>query len=329
MLLNNYIQTISDKLQIVIPLLILLLLSLIIGCQENDPGVVTADPTDDAQLIQAIQESTNKETIDAEDLPQPSLTVLDNDYIESYISEAKIVPELGYEVDLRKHVGIRLGEYSQTYFDLNGRELRGDKDYRYDHDREGHDKNRRECFKLVYPVTFIMPDASTITGDDEWEVGMALRSWYEDHPDTKKKPILQYPVNIIFRDGTVVTVNSDEDLKGIYARCEYSDRDKERDREKCFEFVYPITYIMPDGSEITVDSDDKEDWVGIRAWYEAYPDSRERPTLQYPVEIVIEDGTSVTINNNMEMEKVRRACEDDYDRDDDDNDDDDNDNDRP
>jgi len=215
-----------------------------------------------------------------------------------------------------------MGEYLQAYFDLDGRELRGDKDSKDDHDRSKDDKYRKECFKLVYPVTFIMPDGSTIFGDDEIEVGTAIRSWYEANPNTKDKPVLEYPVDIIFRDGSVVTVTSDEDIRGIYARCEYSDRDKDRKREKCFEMVYPVTFIMPDGSTVTGD-DREEVGLAIRSWREENPDSKERPTLQFPVEIEFENGTTVTINNVEEMDRARRACEDDYDRDDD------NDNDRP
>ena len=40
----------------------------------------------------------------------------------------------------------------------------------------------RECFSFVYPVTYTMPDGSTmeVTGDDEdgWS---ALKAWYEDN----------------------------------------------------------------------------------------------------------------------------------------------------
>ena len=66
---------------------------------------------------------------------------------------------------------------------------------------------------------------------------------------------------------------------------------------------------MPDGSSITID--DEEDWVNLRNWYEANPDSEEEPALQYPVDIVYDtdEGTvTVTINNDEEMDAAEEEC---------------------
>jgi hypothetical protein len=65
---------------------------------------------------------------------------------------------------------------------------------------------------------------------------------------------------------------------------------------------------MPDGSTITVA--DREDWAELKAWYEANPDSEERPTLQYPVDITYRDGTTQTINNDEEMRIAKEDCRD-------------------
>jgi len=83
----------------------------------------------------------------------------------------------------------------------------------------------------------------------------------------------------------------------------------EQDGVSCFELVYPVTFTMPDGTEITMN--DGEDWAGIKAWYEAHPDSKAKPVLQYPVEItsVKYDGVKV-IQNEEEMAEAKKACSD-------------------
>ncbi len=63
---------------------------------------------------------------------------------------------------------------------------------------------------------------------------------------------------------------------------------------------------MPDGSEITVT--DRDDWLDIKAWYSDHPDSDERPELQFPVDIIYRDGTTVTINNDDEMQAAKADC---------------------
>ncbi|MFC2084095.1 hypothetical protein ACFLS9_03480 [Bacteroidota bacterium] len=183
---------------------------------------------------------------------------------------------------------------------------RGDRDGEGDKDRDG---DREKCFEFVYPITFIMPDGSTITGDDREEIGLALRAWYEDHPNLMGRPTLEYPVDIVYPDGTIKTLNNDEELKTARKACEDKEGDRDGDRGKCFEFVYPITYIMPDGTTITIQSeDDIDSKTAIRAWYGDHPDSREKPTLNYPVDVILEDGSTVTISNDEEMDELRAGC---------------------
>ena len=169
----------------------------------------------------------------------------------------------------------------------------------------GRDDEDRECFNLVLPVSYTMPDGSTITVENE-EDWISIRDWYEANPESEEKPELQFPVNVEFDDETI-TVNSAEELRELTQECW---RDQSEERE-CFELVFPVTFIMPDGSMITVETDDNAGWQEVKDWYDANPDSEERPTLQFPVDITYEteDGdTTLTVNNDEEMEYVKRRC---------------------
>ena len=169
----------------------------------------------------------------------------------------------------------------------------------------GRDDDNRECFELVLPVSFVMPDGSTITveNDSGW---VDLRSWYETNPDAEGRPELQYPVDILFDDETV-TINNAEEMNMVKRECwEYEDEGRE-----CFGLVYPVTFIMPDGSSIVVATDDENGWQEVKNWYDANPESEERPTLQYPVDIIyrtIDGDSTVTINNEEEMEAAKDDC---------------------
>jgi len=169
----------------------------------------------------------------------------------------------------------------------------------------GRDDDNRECFELVLPVSFVMPDGSTITveNDSGW---VDLRSWYETNPDSEGRPELQYPVDILFDDETV-TINNAEEMNMVKRECwEYEDEGRE-----CFGLVYPVTFIMPDGSSIVVATDDEDGWEEVKNWYDANPESEERPTLQYPVDIIyrtIDGDSTVTINNEEEMEAAKDDC---------------------
>jgi hypothetical protein len=174
----------------------------------------------------------------------------------------------------------------------------------------GRDDEDRECINLVLPISYTMPDGSTITVENE-EDWITIRDWYEANPESEEKPDLQFPVNVEFDDETI-TVNSEEELRELKQECW---RDESEERE-CFTLVFPVTFIMPDGSNITVDTDDDAGWQNVKDWYEANPESDERPTLQFPVDIMYEteDGDStLTVNNDEEMEYVKRSCREEWD----------------
>ena len=150
-----------------------------------------------------------------------------------------------------------------------------------------------------------MPDGSSIVVEDE-NGYMAVRDWYGNNSDSIEKPTLQYPVNIIYRDGDTQIINNDEEMGSTKVDCRKWDDDKKD--WGCFSLVYPITFIMQDGSAISMI--DKEDWMELKSWYEENPDKEERPLLEYPVEINYGDGSTKTINNDDEMSSAKEDCRD-------------------
>ena len=109
-----------------------------------------------------------------------------------------------------------MGERSEVYFDLNGRELRRDWERERRRGEEGRD--REACFDLVFPVMFIIPDGSEVTGSAV-EVRVAIRNWYAVIPDSRELPALQYPADIVFEDGTTLTLNGNEEMRAAYGNC--------------------------------------------------------------------------------------------------------------
>ena len=165
------------------------------------------------------------------------------------------------------------------------------------------DKDEESCFELVYPVNYMMPDESTITGNDEEGLWTAIKAWYDVHPDMEEKPTLQYPVSVMFYDEETIEITNEEEMIGLKKDCEWG-----KDW-KCFELVFPVTFTMPD--ETTISGADKEElWTAIKTWYDAHPDVEEKPSLYYPVNIMFEDGATQSVANEDEMEAAKESCED-------------------
>ena len=140
----------------------------------------------DAELVQLII-AAQKEQISVSELPAKSILYLESD-IEYDEIETHIALELGYEVK-RIGNGSRIGHRNEVYFNLEGRKLdptnwSGERQDREIYGEYSAEKDRDDwrCFYMVFPVTFVMPDGSTITVASDDESGWSeLKSWYESN----------------------------------------------------------------------------------------------------------------------------------------------------
>tara|TARA_B100000029_G_scaffold256626_1_gene253356 strand:+ start:810 stop:1997 length:1188 start_codon:yes stop_codon:yes gene_type:complete len=219
-------------------------------------------------------------------------------------------PSIQYPVDI-----IFKTEESETIITIdNAEEMNSAKEECREAFEENQEWDVKRCFVFVFPITFEMPDGSTITVETDDESGWSgLESWY-NNDENEAEPSLQYPVDIVLEteEGEeTVTINSEGDMNSVEEACrgELEEYDEENEVE-CFEYVLPITFEMPDGSTITVE--DEEGWFLLRRWYEENIETVGEPSLQYPVDIILEteDGEStLTINNEAEMDAVYDNCQ--------------------
>ena len=87
--------------------------------------------------------------------------------------------------------------------------------------------------------------------------------------------------------------------------------DREIDGEKdwrCFDLVFPITFNMPDGLSVVVETDEDSNWDVIKSWYEANPDSEEKPEMEFPITIVFKND-SYTLYSSDELRGAYSRCE--------------------
>ena len=302
-----------------IKLSILLYLSFFFaGCQL---GEKQGSGMSDAELVQLII-AAQKEQISVSELPAKSILYLESD-IEYDEIETHIALELGYEVK-RIGNGSRIGHRNEVYFNLEGRKLdptnwSGERQDREIYGEYSAEKDRDDwrCFYMVFPVTFVMPDGSTITVASDDESGWSeLKSWYESNDAYDSRPSIQYPIDIVFdsEEGEISeTIHNDEDMDLALEECKdalYENRDWIE--KECYKLVFPVTFVMPDGSTITVASDDESGWSELKSWYESN-ESEEEPSLQYPVEIIrdTEQGEeTIVINSEEELAEVKETCRD-------------------
>ena len=270
-------------------LLIFTLIFMITSCDDN---MSYKQEMSDTQLIEAIISDPNKFEIEEADVPSMSLYAIGEEYYDYMMYKAEISPEYGYQISLGD-MALDAGDMTEIFFAKDGRKLGG---------RDGMEERKRHnkrCFKFVFPLTFSLGETS-YTANDYQEFRDAMKANYEETGE-KQKPVFVFPIQIQFGRGDeveTVTINSDDELKEAFQACRGEEDDK-----KCFTFGFPVSFTMPDGSVLTAeDEKDLEEKRG--AFYESYTGEKKRPEVVFPVDLMFEDGSSLTVNSPEEMKQA-------------------------
>ena len=270
-------------------LLIFTLIFMVTACDDN---MSYKQEMSDTQLIEAIISDPNKFEIEEADVPSMSLYAIGEEYYDYMMYKAEISPEYGYQISLGD-MALDAGDMTEIFFAKDGRKLGG---------RDGMEERKRHnkrCFKFVFPLTFSLGETS-YTANDYQEFRDAMKANYEETGE-KQKPVFVFPIQIEFGRGDeveTVTINSDDELKEAFQACRGEEDDK-----KCFTFGFPVSFTMPDGTVLTAE-DEKDLEEKMQAFYESYTGEKKRPEVVFPVDLIFEDGSSLTVNSPEEMKQA-------------------------
>jgi hypothetical protein len=168
------------------------------------------------------------------------------------------------------------------------------------------------CFTIQLPVTVTVNGVVlTINQIDNYEDLEDILDEFDDDEDTV---VIDFPITIILADFTRIAVNSLDELEDFADDC--NDENEEDDDIECIDFVYPVTAsVFNSNNEVIatltfnndnelydfIDDIDEDDLVGF----------------DFPISIIISDGSEFVINNFIELEQAIDNYEDDCDEDDD------------
>jgi len=76
----------------------------------------------------------------------------------------------------------------------------------------------RKCFDLKLPVSFTMPDSTVIVVNNRTDY-IKIRRWHLAHPRVLKKATINFPINIIFKDGSEKEIANMVELADAKSNC--------------------------------------------------------------------------------------------------------------
>jgi len=168
------------------------------------------------------------------------------------------------------------------------------------------------CYEFVFPLTLSFPDESVAEVASYEDMRETIASWKESNPDAEQRPKLVFPLEIISEGGEAISVSSIQELRELRRECRRAFRAKYHKGPKgpgraCFEVQFPLTLVFPDGT--TAEATDRRNVQELlRSWKVENPEVNDRPEIQFPINVELEDGTIVSVESAEALKELKNTC---------------------
>ena len=174
---------------------------------------------------------------------------------------------------------------------------------------------RGSCFEFVYPISIKFADGSTkeVTSNDNMRE--TIRAWKESNPSATERPTLVFPLEVLAKDGTVASVESEEEFKKLLATCPPQGRRKGHGKgprpgdngKTCFKLNFPVSIQLPNNTVVAA-ADHKALHTILHNWRKNNPSATTRPSLVFPIKVTLADGTEKTVASKEALSALKDSC---------------------
>jgi len=180
------------------------------------------------------------------------------------------------------------------------------------------------------PVTVIVNgEEIVIENEDDLDL---IEDIFDEFDEDDDEVEIVFPITITLEDFTEVVINNYEELEALADECNGENEDD--DDIECIDFQYPISISVYDSDFELIETIDVNSDEELYDFIDDLDDDLEA-SINFPVTMILADGTELVVNDNDELEAAIEAAEDacdedddnDYDDDDDEDDEDDEDDD--
>lgn len=168
------------------------------------------------------------------------------------------------------------------------------------------------CYEFIFPISIQFEDGSTVEVEDYASLKDVLKTYREENPDAER-PSLVFPLSVTTEEGEIVVVENKEEMMELRQACRKSFFKRHGHKGHrframfCFKPVFPLTIVFPSGEEEEV-AGPREMRILLHAWKRANRDAEERPEIQFPVDVTLEDGTVMTVESKDALKDLKDSC---------------------
>lgn len=164
---------------------------------------------------------------------------------------------------------------------------------------------------VILPVTVVANGTQLII--ESAEDYSRIEAIFDEHEDDDDRLEIVFPITVTTSDHSQIVINNQDELDEYH-----TDDNSEDDDIECIDFVYPFTVSVFNSNfqiinTVTINSDEQLHQF-IR-----HLEAGVLASINYPIEMVLFDGTVVVVHNNFELiqaiREARNACDEDDDND--------------
>ncbi len=167
------------------------------------------------------------------------------------------------------------------------------------------------CFSIKLPVTIMIDDQPTImiNSKDDFK---SIEKTFTENEDNPNQIIFSYPITLIFSDFSEISISNAEQLKNQVEQCSTQIEDEDIE---CIDFLYPFSVSFFDARKELIEtitfSSDKSLFQFI-----SNISSEDIAEIQFPINIILPDNSTNTINDLDQLENSIEAAVNDCDEED-------------
>ncbi len=182
--------------------------------------------------------------------------------------------------------------------------------------RDGSKDNiidKASCLSIELPVTVVVNNLEiSIDSEEDFKTIEAIFDEFEDDNDHLE---IIFPITIITENHEEIVIENAAHLEEFVASC--NGENETDDDIECVDFKYPISFSVYDRNFQVIDVVSIESDRQLHRFIERVIDAEVLASLNFPVTMVLADGTQIVVHNNLELEQTIEEAKDTCDEDDD------------
>ncbi len=172
--------------------------------------------------------------------------------------------------------------------------------------------DKANCFNIKFPFNVTANGISvTIESENDYLIVEYIFDESDDDLDTL---IISYPITITLENFSEIIINNSSELSNYSSNCN-GENEPDNDIE-CLDFQYPITASVFNKDNEIIDTVSFNSDIDFIEFFK-YLNSNFLVTINFPINVLLVDGSLIVINNLNELENAINAHKNDCDEDDD------------